>query len=221
MTPIAISPGFGAAGVPVALYCIEAEVVVEDSSFALRDRLGVEVEEVNAALAVTPLAEFAAVAAARRAYRAMGKDPTRYRVSSEALIRRISQGKGLYRINNVVEVNNLVSLHTRCAVGSYRIDALTPPIEFRPGHDGESYQAIARGSLNLAHLPLFADASGPFGSPTSDSERTMISPGAGRILMVVIDFRAQQTEDLDFAVAAIKDYCSGETIETSVLRNEI
>lgn len=221
MTPITISSGFAAAGVPVTLSCIEADVVVEDSSYELRDRLGVEIEAVNAALAFTPLAEIGGVAAARRAYRAMGKDPTRYRVSSEALIRRVAQGKGVNRINNVVEVNNLISLHTRCAVGSYRVDALNPPIEFRSGRDGESYQAIARGSLNLANLPLFADAAGPFGSPTSDSERSMIAPGVGRVLMVVIDFRAKASEVLDLAVAAIEGYCGGKIIETNVNRNEI
>lgn len=219
MTPISIAPQFAEFGIAITLTCIEARVVVRESSAELRARLAAKAEEVAGALTASAVAELDEVAAARRAYRALGKDPTRYRVSSEALMRRLAQGKGIYHINNVVDVNNLVSLHATCAVGTYRLDALRPPIEFRPGRAGESYRAIARGELNLAHLPLFADASGPFGSPTSDSERSMITSDTTRILMVVIDFTGEEPACLELAVAALETHCGGDAIETDIVRS--
>lgn len=219
MTPIAISPRFAEAGVSLTLTCIEADVGVEASGPALRERLNDEIEELSAAIGTKTPAEIDGVAAARRAYRAMGKDPTRYRVSSEALIRRVVQGKGLTSINNVVDVNNLISLRSHCPVGSYRLDALMPSVEFRPGREGETYRAIARGPLNLADLPVFADGSGPFGSPTSDSERSMIRPGSGRVLLLVIDFKPGESTIAEFAVAALKDFCGAKNVETGVIGN--
>ena len=221
MTPIAISPRFAEAGVSLTLTCIEADVLVEPSGPSLRARLEYEIEALNAAVGSKPPADIDGVAAARRAYLSLGKDPTRYRVSSEALIRRVVQGKGITPINNVVDVNNLISLRSHCPVGSYRLGALRPPVEFRAGREGESYKAIARGPLNLADLPVFADSSGPFGSPTSDSERSMIRPGSGRVLLVVIDFQPGKSLIAEFAAAALRDFCGAENVETGIVGNEI
>ena len=105
----------------------------------------------------------------RKAYKALGKEPSRYRVSSEALIRRILQGKGLYRINNVVDTNNLISIETGYSVGSYDLENLHGNINFRIGNIGEKYQGIGKEMINIENLPVFADDFGAYGSPTSSS----------------------------------------------------
>ncbi|MDD5013458.1 MAG: phenylalanine--tRNA ligase beta subunit-related protein [Candidatus Pacebacteria bacterium] len=127
----------------------------------------------------------------RDAYRAIGKDPTRYRGSQEALVRRILQGKGLYQINTIVDINNLISLETLHSVGSYNVDNLRPPIVFRIGKQGESYKGIGKEIINIEDLPLFADEAGPFGSPTSDSEKAMITLDTKNVMVVIISFTGQ------------------------------
>src|SRR5262249_785194 len=126
------------------------------------------------------------IQALRRLYRGLGKDPARYRGASEALLRRILQGKGIYFVNTVVDINNLVSITTRHALGAYDLDRIHSDVVFRAGAAGESYQGIGRGDLNLEGLPVFSDATGPFGSPTSDSERTKITLQSRRIALVII-----------------------------------
>ncbi len=125
----------------------------------------------------------------------LGNDPTRYRGSNEALVRRISQGKDLYRVNTVVDINNLLSLETLHSAGTFDLDRVQPPIIFRVGQPGEIYAGIGRGEIKIEGLPVFADQSGPFGSTTSDSERTMVRLDTTRILMVVISFLGAEGMD--------------------------
>ena len=91
--------------------------------------------------------KFPPIKALRDAYRALGNDPTRYRGSNEALVRRITQGKDLYRVNTVVDINNLVTLETLYSAGTFDFGHLQPPITFRIGQPGESYSGIGRGEI--------------------------------------------------------------------------
>jgi DNA/RNA-binding domain of Phe-tRNA-synthetase-like protein len=128
------------------------------------------------------------VEATRAAYKALGKDPARYRGSAEALLRRIVAGKGFPQINAVVDVINLVSVESRLPVGLYDLAHVTGEIVFRAGRAGETYKGIGKYDLNLEGLPLFADNAGPHGSATSDSERTMVTAETKQILAVIISF---------------------------------
>lgn len=223
MIEITISDDFATAGVAVTLGCIQCRVAVAEEHDGLAAALAREASRREAELAATPVAELPPVAAARRAYKALGKDPSRYRLSSEALLRRLAQGKGLYRINMVVDTNNLVSLRTGLSVGAYRLERLAPPVTFRKGRPGESYPAIGRGPLNLENLPLFADQKGPFGSPTSDSERTMITPEAEGLLMVLIGFgdEPRMAESVRFAAGCLETYCAAREVETALVTNRL
>jgi DNA/RNA-binding domain of Phe-tRNA-synthetase-like protein len=163
------------------------------------------------------------VAAARRAYRALGKDPARYRPSAEALLRRLVQGKGLTSINAVVDANNLISLRTGLSIGAYDADCLEAPLLLRKGRAGEPYEAIGRGLLNIENLPVLSDARGPFGSPTSDSERSMITGETRRLLMVLFGFHAgpELIEPLAFAGECLQTYCAAREIETALIANTL
>lgn len=110
----------------------------------------------------------------RAMFRAWGVDPARYRPSSEALLRRVVQGKGLYRISNVVDINNLCSVETGWPAGLYDRDFLQPPMTLRLGLRGETYDGIGRHAWHPEGRPILVDSAGPFGSPISDSTRTMI-----------------------------------------------
>jgi DNA/RNA-binding domain of Phe-tRNA-synthetase-like protein len=113
---------------------------------------------------------------ARRLYHSFGIDPSKTRPSSEALLRRILQGKGLYRVNAVVDAANLASLTLLLPVGLYDAGAIRPPVTLRLGLDGEGYEGIRKDRVNVTGRPTLVDADGPFGNPTSDSLRTCVKP---------------------------------------------
>ena len=128
------------------------------------------------------------ILATRAGYKALGKDPARYRGSAEALLRRIIAGKGLPQINAVVDIINLVSVESRLPIGLYDLAHVSGDIVFRAGRAGETYKGIGKYDLNLEGLPVFSDARGPHGSPTSDSERTMVTSDTKHVLALIISF---------------------------------
>ncbi len=202
----------------LALGVISASVTVTDHD----EGLWGEIDQVVSALAKRPVEEvagFPQIQALRGVYKALGKDPSRYRGSNEALLRRITQGKGLYRVNTVVDINNLISLESRRSVASYARARLGDEIVFRAGGPGESYDAIAKGTLNVEGLPVFADELGPFGSSTSDSTRAMITPQTSEVLMVIISFdgEAGLMDQVGRAASLLEKYASGHAICAAVV----
>jgi DNA/RNA-binding domain of Phe-tRNA-synthetase-like protein len=163
--------------------------------------------------------KFPPIKALRDAYRALGNDPTRYRGSSEALVRRIVQGKELYRVNTVVDINNLISLETLHSAGTFNLDHLRPPIVFRIGRPDERYSGIGRGEIKIEGLPVFADQLGSFGSTTSDSQRAMIRLETTRIMMVIISFLGSEGMEaaLQRAVGLLERYVAAREGEVGVV----
>jgi len=125
------------------------------------------------------------LAAARDLYRAFGMDPTHTRPSSEALLRRVLQGKGLPRILNAVDLCNLCALRFLLPIGLYDADRVDPPATLRRGRPGESYAGIRKDEVHLEGRPVLVDARGPFGNPTSDSLRTSVTPSTRALVMVI------------------------------------
>ncbi len=140
----------------------------------------------------------------RMAYKAFGKDPSRYRVSSEALIRRIGQGKGLYEVNTVVDTNNLISIESGFSAGSYDADQIGESLVFRVGKEGETYQGIGKDEINIAYLPVISDSEGPVGSSTSDSRRAMITEETKEVLTLIYSF--SDNKDLERVMEYGKEY---------------
>jgi DNA/RNA-binding domain of Phe-tRNA-synthetase-like protein len=211
-----ISSTFAEAGVRVRLGCLSARVVVREDDPATKQAVSDLAAGLAQELAATTVGELPVVADVRQAFRALGKDPSRYRPSSEALLRRVAQGKGLFNVNNLVDTNNLISLTSRFPAGAYDLARLEGPfetgIDLRVGHDGETYEAIARGPFNLASLPVLCDGLGPFGSPTSDSTRTMVTADCRDALLVLYAFGEAGGLDtaLDAAEQALRRNCDGE-----------
>ena len=172
----------------VALGCVTAEVLAQDTPAGLAEELKSREEEILRLPEPRAVLESAPVLAARAAYKALGKDPARYRGSAEALLRRVIANKGLPRINAVVDVINLVSVESRLPVGLYDLAAVGGDMVFRAGRAGETYKGIGKYDLNLEGLPLFADAIGPHGSATSDSERTMVTASTKRVVALIVSF---------------------------------
>jgi DNA/RNA-binding domain of Phe-tRNA-synthetase-like protein len=171
-----------------ALGCVTAEVEAGGTPAGLTEELRLRGEEILRLPEPRAVLESAQVLAVRAGYKALGKDPARYRGSAEALLRRVIAGKGLPQINAVVDVINLVSVESRLPVGLYDLAAVSGDVVFRAGHAGETYKGIGKYDLNLEGMPLFADAIGPHGSATSDSERTMVTASTKRVLALIVSF---------------------------------
>lgn len=172
----------------VALGFVTAEVVTGDTPAELTEELKLREEEILRSPEPRAVLESGQVLLTRAGYKALGKDPARYRGSAEALLRRLIAGKGLPRINAVVDVINLVSLESRLPVGLYDLAAVSGDVLFRAGQAGETYKGIGKYDLNLEGLPLFADEIGPHGSATSDSERTMVTAATKDVLALIVSF---------------------------------
>jgi DNA/RNA-binding domain of Phe-tRNA-synthetase-like protein len=219
MLPLAIDPELRAAVPGISVGCLTAEVEVADHNPALWEAI-----EALAArwqpLSMEDVRRLAPVKALRDAYRALGNDPTRYRGSNEALLRRIVHGRGLYRVNTLVDINNLLSLESLCSCGVLDLDRVEPPVVFRKGRTEESYAGIGRGEIRLENIPIFADAAGPFASTTSDSERTRITTATGRALQLIISFGDGFDMDkaVDRAAELLRRYAGARQLESAIFR---
>jgi len=171
-----------------ALGCVTAQVESSASLEALIAELGNCEQAILRLPEPRSVLEAPQILATRAAYKALGKDPARYRGSAEALLRRVIAGKGLPRINAVVDIINLVSVESRLPIGLYDLAHVQGDIVFRAGRAGETYKGIGKYDLNLEGLPVFCDSLGPHGSPTSDSERTMVTSETKHVLAVIISF---------------------------------
>ncbi|MGB0862801.1 MAG: B3/4 domain-containing protein [Saprospiraceae bacterium] len=204
---ISISDALKAKCPNIVLSVIESEVKIEPSSPELLEEINQICEQITTNTPVNQINQIPAIATSRKAYKALGKDPSRYRLSAEALMRRIVKGKGLYHINNVVDLINLTSIQSGFSIGGYNLDAIEGEVVFDIGGT-EPYDAIGRGTLNIENLPVFKDEKGTFGSPTSDSTRTMITNETTRFLMVIISFDGNEglEEATNLAHRLIKTY---------------
>jgi DNA/RNA-binding domain of Phe-tRNA-synthetase-like protein len=219
MIDVQISQHLKAKVAKAALGCVEAQVECGAAPAALDEALRACEERIAKLADPRAILETPAILATRAGYKALGKDPARYRGSSEALLRRLIAGKGLPRINSVVDVINLVSVESRLPIGLYDLERVEGAIEFRPGRAGETYKGIGKYDLNLEGLPLFADAKGPHGSATSDSERTMVTERTTCVVAILVSFAGpsgleQWNQKLAERFAA---YCAAKKIETRIV----
>lgn len=166
-------------------------------------------------------ADVPGAADARTLYKSLGLDPTKVRPSNEALLRRALKGEPLYRINTLVDALNLCSLRAQLPFGLYDLDHVAPPVVLRRGLVGETYEGIRKGLVNAQDRPVLADAHGPFGNPTSDSARTMITLSAHRVLVVVYApggySLARLGDVLDATATTLTRFCGGAVEERRVV----
>ena len=133
------------------------------------------------------------IQATREAYKLCGKDPSRYRPSAEALCRRILKGSPLYQIDTLVDLINLVSIASGYSIGGFDADKIAgDTLTLGIGRAGEPYEGIGRGPLNIEGMPVYRDAEGGIGTPTSDNERTKISPDTTRLLAIINGYSGEE-----------------------------
>ena len=198
---------------------ILAKIKNTESSEALWQEIRHEEDKLLDTFTTESIKQRSGIAATRQAYKSFGKDPSRYRPACEQLARRVLQGKGLYHVNTVVDVLNLVSL-----VSGYSTAALDAAhivghnITLGIGHADEPYEGIGRGVLNIEHLPAYRDEMGAFATPTSDSTRTMLSIDSTLLLVIINGYDGDKKalkEAADYTQRLLKDYAEGCDFEVA------
>lgn len=167
---------------------IKVEATIENGATtdALWQELLNEGERIRATYEMPMINKRQGIAATRQTYKLLGKEPNRYRPSSEALCRRLVKGMDLYRTLTLIDLINLLSVRSGYSIGGFDADKIEgDTICLGVGREGERFEAIGRGMLNIASLPIYRDKIGGIGTPTSDEERTKLSPETRRLLMCI------------------------------------
>ena len=203
-----------------ALACLTSSVEVGPSPVPLLGEMNQRELEIQELPFPRGVLESSQVETVRKAYKSLGKDPARYRGSAEALLRRIVAGKGFPQINVVVDVINLVSVESRLPVGLYDLAHVSGDLVFRVGRAGETYKGIGKFDLNLEGLPVFVDVVGPHGSPTSDSERTMVTAETKEVLAIIVSFAGPENLDrwTQRMSALLVQYAAAENVGIQVVQ---
>ncbi|MCC8197881.1 MAG: hypothetical protein LIP06_04715 [Tannerellaceae bacterium] len=160
------------------------------------------------------------IQATRQVYKRLGKDPNRYRPSSEALCRRILRELPLYRIDTVVDMVNLLSIQTGYSIGAFDRDKIAGDHLFLGvGEAGELYHGIGRGELNIEGLPVYRDNAGGIGTPTSDEERTKIELSTEKLLMIINGYAGREglADAGRLAAGLLKQYVSADHMEGELI----
>lgn len=194
---------------------VEARVINSATTSQLWEEIEKCCQQLRAEFTTESIKSRSGIAATRQAYKAAGKDPSRYRPACEQLARRILQGKELYTVNTLVDLGNLVSLRSGYATAALDADKIEGEmLTLSLGLAGEPYEGIGRGMLNIENLPVYRDSLGGIATPTSDNIRTAISLDTHRLLLLIngydgnqeaVETAAQQTMEL------LQRHCAAES----------
>lgn len=191
--------------------CVEAEVVNTPYCAELWQEIEALCERYRKELTTESLKEMTSIAATRQVYKICGKDPSRYRPASEALIRRALQGKPLYQRDTLVDLVNLASIAYGYSIGGFDADRFVgDTLTLGIGREGEPYEGIGRGQINIHGLPVYRDAEGGVGTPTSDHERTKMQLTTRHLVVLIngYDGREQRVrENAEYIQSLLRKYC--------------
>ncbi|AIO18970.1 B3/4 domain protein [Candidatus Izimaplasma bacterium HR1] len=173
-------------------------------------------KEISESIDIKDVVNLPIIKDGRDAYKKYGKDPSRYRLATESLIRRLAKGNKLYRINNLVDLGNILSIRTRKSIAVLDYDKIQGDVLIRLGKINDDYYGIGRGKINIENVPLYEDDLGPFGSGTSDTERTMITSKTKRILLFIVSFSGTKdlSGELSYAKELYETHADASKIDT-------
>ena len=198
---------------------IRATVVNEPTCDALWAEIEAAAEGIKEQYELLEINQRPAIAGTRHLYKALGKDPSRYRVASEALCRRIIRGLGIYRLTTLIDVVNLVSIKSGYAISGLDGDRIVgDTLTMSVGTHDDVYNGIGRGLLNIEGMPVYRDAAGPIATPTSDEERTKFTDQTVTAQININAFAPEMPleEAVDWMAELLRKYAYGTNVETSI-----
>ncbi len=176
----------------LTLSIITCEVENSETPLDLWQEIEEEMEKISSTFTLENIKTRPEISATRQVYKKLGKDPNRYRPSAEALCRRICKGEGIQRVNTLVDIINLISIRSGFSIGGFDAEKIQGDLQLEVGTANDIFQAIGRGILNVEGLPLFKDAAGGIGIPTSDNERTKLTMETRRLLMIINGYSGEK-----------------------------
>jgi len=194
--------------------CVEANVSNSPYCQPLWDEIDAMGNKYRSTLTTESLKQLSGIAATRRVYRACGKDPSRYRPASEALIRRQLTNKSLYQIDTLVDLTNLASIAYGYSIGGFDADKFDgDTLTLGIGRAGEPYEGISRGMINIEGLPVYRDAIGGVGTPTSDNERTKITLETTHLVVLINGYDGNEANvkaNAEYIQELLRKYCNSD-----------
>lgn len=194
----------------VIAYTMEVEVI---STAMVNSYMNDIIIETQKTYQITDVVQIPKLKISRDAYKKLGIDPSRYRLATESLIRRIVKGYDVYRINDIVDLGNILSILTKRSVCVVDLDKIQGDIIITKGQKEDVYEGINRGKINITNMPVYGDEIGYFGTPTSDTIRTAITPETKNILVMIICFdNNQMVEDEQLLIELYTNYGNAKNL---------
>ena len=81
------------------------------------------------------------------------------------------------------------------------------------GRAGEPYEGIGRGMINIEGLPVYRDADGGVGTPTSDHERTKMLTTTTHLLVLINGYDGDEknvVENAEYIQRLLRQYCQSD-----------
>ena len=220
MTNISISEEIATACPDLHVLALSCDVCNSEPDERLWQEIADEEKAVRETVKLEQINKWLPIQATRQAYKRLGKDPNRYRPSSEALRRRILRELPLYKVDTLLDLINLVSIRSGYSIGGFDVDKIAGgSLVLGVGREGEIYHGIGRGELNIAGLPVYRDAVGGIGTPTSDEERTKIGLDTTHLLMIINGYSGLEGLEAagKYAVGLLSKYVSAINMEAELV----
>jgi DNA/RNA-binding domain of Phe-tRNA-synthetase-like protein len=216
---ITISDSIREACPEIVLAVIRCEVINPATSPELWSEMDKEIQLISSNYSLEDINKRPEIKATRNIYKRLGKDPNRYRPSSEALCRRIIRGIPVYKVSALVDIINLVSIRSGFSIGGFDLNKIKGNIVLGVGSDKDEFEAIGRGVLNVEGLPLYRDETGGIGTPTSDHERTKISTDTTELLMILNGYSGKEglQEAVNHSIQLLEKYAGLKKYEVEWL----
>lgn len=200
----------------VIAYTMEVD---NDTTFLVDELLLALKERYNNYVPLADIVQIPKIKVSRDGYKKLGKDPSHTRLACEALLRRVVKGDDLYRLGDIIDLGNILSVETMRSVCVVDFDKIEGDVTIRIGTNEDVYYGINRGLINVDKIPLYTDNQGPFGNPTSDTDRTKITSFTKNILIMIICFNKEDLEkDEKMMLELYKKYANARNIKKLEVR---
>lgn len=202
---------------------IRYRALIEKSSTELTEFFDSVMDEIGSRYDTKDIASMPHIRPTRAAYKALGKDPHSYRGAAEQMLRRVILKKGLYHVNNAVDINNIISVKSGYSIGSYDVSQIVGDAVLCRAPEGTHYKGIGKDDYeyNVEFLPAFFDDAGCFGNPSSDSQRTMLKNGVREVIFVFYAFDGKDGLDywMNETERLLSEFCPEyETLEKIIIQ---
>jgi len=207
-------------------YIVLEGITVEKENSALSSlKKSIETEVKNRFGSANEIKNSPRIAGFRKIYKGFGIDPDSHMNSSEALLRRIVSGKGIYNVNTVVDTYNATSVEQEIPMAAYDLDQIKGTLTLRFAKDGEIMTKILETEPTVIKEGelVYSDEEGITCIDLNyrDSDRTKITENTKNIIVFVDGHEGiteeEITEVLGIVAKRLENFAGGKVIEKGIV----